>query len=75
MSSKDEKERGGGKTFANYSGQTFQQINGDLKTNPNKVPKDLQEAWAKSCGDVGFETTTTQSSSSSGGGGPTTTKG
>lgn len=85
MSSQDQKERGGGKTFATYTGKTFQQINDELKSNPHAVPADLQAAWAKSCARQGYPAVTTTTRGSSGGptttvkssssGGPTTTKG
>ena len=71
----DEKARDHGKTFATYTGQTFIQINNELKTNPNKVPSNLQEAWAKTCNDQGYKGTTTTTAKPSSGGGPTTTKG
>jgi len=68
-STADEKKRS--KQFASYSGQTFTQINNELKTNPNKVPTTLQSAWKDQCrGYVGATTTTAKPSSS---GGPTTT--
>ena len=74
-SSQDEKSRGGGKTFATYTGQTFIQINNELKTNPNKVPTNLQEAWLKTCNDQGYSGSTTTTAKASSSGGPTTTKG
>ncbi len=73
MSSKDEKERDGGKHFAGYNGQTFTQINDELKTDPNKVPTTLQQAWAKSCGGQGYPESTTTTAKPSSSGGPTTT--
>jgi len=69
----DEKARGGGKTFATYTGQTFIQINNELKTNPNKVPSNLQEAWSKQCNDQGYKGATTTTAKPSSSGGPTTT--
>jgi hypothetical protein len=72
-SGSDEKARGGGKTFASYSGQTFIQINNELKTNPNKVPTSLQEAWSKQCNDQGYVGSTTTTAKPSSTGGPTTT--
>jgi hypothetical protein len=71
----DEKARDHGKTFATYTGQTFIQINNELKTNPNKVPASLQDAWAKTCNDQGYTGSTTTTAKPSSGGGPTTTKG
>jgi hypothetical protein len=71
-SDKDKKERGGGKTFADYQGPTFDQLNLQLQTNPDKIPSSLKDDFAKSCQDEGYRGTTT-TTSSSGGGGPTTT--
>jgi hypothetical protein len=69
----DEKARDHGKTFATYTGQTFIQINNELKTNPNKVPTNLQEAWSKTCNSDGYKGSTTTTAKPSSSGGPTTT--
>ena len=52
-SSERPEDRGHGKTFATYTGQTFNQINNELKTNPNKIPSDLQQSWDKECSTKG----------------------
>jgi hypothetical protein len=69
-SSADEKKRS--KEFAGYNGQTFNQINSALKTNPQKIPTSLQQAWADSCSNDGYKGTTTTTAKPASGG-PTTT--
>jgi hypothetical protein len=58
------------KKYGNYTGPNFQQLNSQVKSNPNKVPSDLQDEWARTCASEGYNGTTTTTTST---GGPTTT--
>jgi hypothetical protein len=64
-------EKANTKKYGNYNGPNFQQINSQVKSNPNKVPSDVQDAWSKSCGSEGYIGTTTTTAQPTGG--PTTT--
>ena len=35
------------KKYSGYTGPNFKQLNSHVKSNPNKVPSELQDAWAK----------------------------
>ena len=61
-------EKANPKKYEGYTGPNFQQLNSLVKSNPQKVPSQLQDAWAKQCD--GYQGTTTTAGSS---GGPTTT--
>ncbi len=64
-------EKANAKKYSGYTGPNFQQLNSQVKSNPNKVPSDVQNAWAKDCGSEGYVGTTTTTSKPTGG--PTTT--
>ena len=64
-------EKANTKKYGNYNGPNFQQINSQVKSNPNKVPSDVQDAWSKSCGSEGYTGTTATTAQPTGG--PTTT--
>jgi len=57
------------KKYAGYSGPNFNQLNSLVKSDPSKVPAQLQDAWAQQCSNQGYSGTTSSTSS----GGPTTT--
>jgi len=62
-------EKANPKKYSGYSGPNFQQLNSLVKSNPSKVPTDLQNAWADQCASEGYQGTTSTTST----GGPTTT--
>jgi hypothetical protein len=62
-------EKANPKKYSGYSGPNFQQLNSLVKSNPQKVPTQLQDAWAQQCSNEGYTGTTATTSS----GGPTTT--
>jgi len=44
----------GSKTFANYTGPTFNTINKNLISDPNSLPDFVQQGYASACSAVGY---------------------